>query len=504
MKSFSANRSKPFIFPLNFVKVNNRYEGKGRVKDEAMLEADQTTPNPSYSGGEFLLLFKLEGILDAGEFCLESQIHFQALLDGIAAVDNRRVVAVADELSDATGGHLRIFLSQIHRHLTHLHKVAFAALAEHLTLLDIVVTAHLLEDLVNSERMVIYLDGTLDDALGQTHIDIRSFSNILDDVGRNLQTVATTLGTENIFTKLHIRFFQFGNQSTGETGEQTVLHALKVHRRSVGCQNNLAPHTEKMVEDMEERVKRLGGVHPLLDVIDDQHIDGLVEVDEVVGGVMTHRVGELHLEQTGRDIEHPFLGIGLLAAHADGVDQVCLATTRGTVDKEGIERALARMLGDGEADGTWKFVGIALDEVLEGLLRVELGIQLLGRSGIECRWRLVGALRLLDLRRTIALHSSVSRWFQTHVRVPYLTVPRSTAPSTRTRTDSEPAPRASAPSRSTTRRRLARTTFYTAAQRHWPRSDEGILPKAPCDCYSLGDHLFFLKFALKQDLGLCL
>ena len=57
-----------------------------------------------------------------------------------------------------------------------------------------------------------------------------------------------------------------------------------------------------MIEDMEERVECLGGVHPLLDVIDDQHVDTLVEVDEVVGCVMTHRVSELHLEQTGRDI----------------------------------------------------------------------------------------------------------------------------------------------------------------------------------------------------------
>ena len=286
---------------------------------------------------------------------------------------------------------------------------------------------YLLENLVDGERMVVHLDSALDDALGQTHIDIRiidngishqridhalqvthtaisRLSNILDDVGRNLQTVSTALGIENIFTKLHVRLLQFGNQSTGEAGKQTILHALKVHRRSVGCQNNLASHAEQMVEDMEERVERLGGVHPLLDVIDNQHVDGLVEVDEVVGGVMTHRVGELHLEQTGRHIEHPLLGIGLLAAHTDGVDQVGLATTRGTIDKEGIERALARMLGDGEADGTWQLVGIALDEVLEGLLRVELGIQLLGRSSIECRRRLISALRLLDIRRTIALH----------------------------------------------------------------------------------------------------
>ena len=270
-------------------------------------------------------------------------------------MDNRRVVAVADELSNTTRRHLRVLLSQIHRHLTHLYVVALAALAEHLTLLDIVVATYLLENLVDGERMVVHLDSALD--------AISRLSNILDDVGRNLQTVSTALGIENIFTKLHIRLLQFGNQSTGETGEQTVLHALKIHRRSVGSQNNLASHAEQMVEDMEKRVKRLGGVHPLLDVIDDQHIDGLVEVDEVVGGVMTHRVGELHLEQTGRNIEHPLLGIGLLAAHTDGVDQVGLATTRGTIDEEGIERALARMLGDGEADGTWKFVGIALYEI---------------------------------------------------------------------------------------------------------------------------------------------
>ena len=86
------------------------------------------------------------------------------------------------------------------------------------------------------------------------------------------------------------------------------------------------------------------------------------------------------------------------------------------------------------------------------------------------------------------------------MRVPYLTVPRSTAPSTRTRTDLEPAPRAFAPSRSKTRRRLARTTFYTAAQRHWPQSDGGILPKAPCDCYSFGDHYLFFNIHFPTNL----
>ena len=60
MKSFSANRSKPFIFPLNFVKANNRYEGKERVKDEAMLEADQTTPTPPTQEGKYYYILSLK------------------------------------------------------------------------------------------------------------------------------------------------------------------------------------------------------------------------------------------------------------------------------------------------------------------------------------------------------------------------------------------------------------------------------------------------------------
>ena len=83
-----------------------------------------------------------------------------------------------------------------------------------------------------------------------------------------------------------------------------------------------------------------------------------------------------------------------------------LATARGTIDEEGVECALTRMLGNGETDGTGQFVRIALDEVLEGLLRIELGVQLLRRGGIERRRSLIGTPRLLDLRRTLTLNSS--------------------------------------------------------------------------------------------------
>ena len=189
---------------------------------------------------------------------------------------------------------------------------------------------------------------------------------------------------ENIDAKLHVRLLQLSNQTAGKTGKQTVLHALQVDRGAVTGQDNLPAHAEEVIKDMEERVECLGRVHPLLDVINNQHINRLVEVDEIIGRVMTHGIRELHLEQSCRDIKHPFLGIGLLATYTDSVDQMGLTTTGRTVDEEGIEGTLAWMLCYGEANGTRQFVGIALDKVLEGLLHIKLGIQLLRCDSIEC------------------------------------------------------------------------------------------------------------------------
>ena len=297
-------------------------------------------------------LFQFKGVLYAGNLSTECFVNLQTLLDSITTVDNRRVVAVADELADTTRRHLGVLLSQIHRHLSYLHQITLAAFTRHLTLFDVEVTTHFLEDLVNSERMVVDLHRPLDNAFSQTHVHIRVVDNgighqrvdhalqiadatisrlcdILDDISRDLQTVATAFCIEDINTQLYVWFLKLSNQATGETCQQTVLHTLEIHGRTVGSQDNLASHTEKMIEDMEERVECLGGVHPLLNVVDDQHIDALVEVDEVVCRVMTHGVGELHLEQTGRDIENALLGIGLLATNTNGVDEVGLATTRG-------------------------------------------------------------------------------------------------------------------------------------------------------------------------------
>ena len=81
-----------------------------------------------------------------------------------------------------------------------------------------------------------------------------------------------------------------------------------------------------MVEDIEKRIERTGLSHPLLDVVNDNHVNGLVEADKVVDGILKHRIGILHLEKTRRHIQHALLRIELLSAHANGIDEVGLAT----------------------------------------------------------------------------------------------------------------------------------------------------------------------------------
>ena len=46
---------------------------------------------------------------------------------------------------------------------------------------------------------------------------------------------------------------------------------------------------------------------------------------------------------------------------------MCLAATRWSIDKEGVEGRLARMLGYGYAHSAWQFVAVALNIIIEGV-----------------------------------------------------------------------------------------------------------------------------------------
>jgi len=109
----------------------------GSGPDEKVASDFTSVPDPSarrWGGGRCGdgtgLFLQFEGVFDAGDLVEEGFVDLEALLYRVAGVDHRGVVAAANELANARGGHLGVLLSQIHGYLTHLYIVALAALAE--------------------------------------------------------------------------------------------------------------------------------------------------------------------------------------------------------------------------------------------------------------------------------------------------------------------------------------------------------------------------------------
>ena len=126
---------------------------------------------------------------------------------------------------------------------------------------------------------------------------------------------------------------------------------------------------------MEERCHGLLSRCPFLHIVDDEHVDGLIEMDEVVDGILAAGITELHLEEAGRHVQHALLRVHLLTLQSDGIHQMRLSASRRTIEEEGIERRLARMLGNAETYRARQLVGVTLNEGMERLVNVQLGIE---------------------------------------------------------------------------------------------------------------------------------
>ena len=81
------------------------------------------------------------------------------------------MIAPSDELADARSGHFSVLLCKIHRHLAGHYEVVFAAPAVDGRCGYVEMIAHRIENIVDSKGLVVYLYGTFNHSLGQTHID---------------------------------------------------------------------------------------------------------------------------------------------------------------------------------------------------------------------------------------------------------------------------------------------------------------------------------------------
>ena len=146
---------------------------------------------------------------------------------------------------------------------------------------------------------------------------------------------------------------------------------------AVGGEHDLLVGVVEGVEGVEELLLGLGLALQELDVVDQQHVDVAVAPLEPVLPVVADRVDELVGELLAGHVAH--LGAGVEAADvvADRVQQVGLAQPGVAVDEQRVV-GLAGRLGDGDGGGVREPVGRADDEGLEGVLRVE--------AGLERRW----------------------------------------------------------------------------------------------------------------------
>ena len=190
-----------------------------------------------------------------------------------------------------------------------------------------------------------------------------------------MQSVAADFIVQDVDAQLHIRFLHLGNQTTREAREQTLVHAFEVDRRTVAGQNDALTIAKEMIKDVEKGVLRLNGIHPFLNVIHDEHVDGLIKPNEVVDDVFEVGIDKLRLEKACTDIKHALLGIKLLAMQPNGVDEVRFSASRRTINKHGVELRRSRMLGNRKSHAARQLVARAFDIVLERKMRVELRIK---------------------------------------------------------------------------------------------------------------------------------
>ena len=128
-----------------------------------------------------------------------------------------------------------------------------------------------------------------------------------------------------------------------------------------------------MIEDIEERLLRLGLTDESLDIVDDEHIHLLVEVYEhtTLGTAHQAVTHELRFKLRARHIADTHRGVELHGALPNSLREVGLTYATGAIDEDEVQRSLSGACGRSFGDAQ----GLAVTSTLVESLKAEVSTE---------------------------------------------------------------------------------------------------------------------------------
>ena len=144
---------------------------------------------------------------------------------------------------------------------------------------------------------------------------------------------------------------------------------------------------------MEERVLRTLQSRKILDIINNQHINRLVEIQEIRDTVRLGSLLVLQLESVCTHVQHTRLRVQHTNLVADGIGQVRLTHSATSVDEQRVKGRTARLLSNRHTCRTRQLIRLARNKRIKRILRIQLRFKRVGYCLLpEQRLRTCGLL----------------------------------------------------------------------------------------------------------------
>lgn len=188
-----------------------------------------------------------------------------------------------------------------------------------------------------------------DSGFERTHASFDVLGEVGENVVGNVEVAVHRLFAENRFARFKGRRLNVDGETGRETAHEAIGKALDLGRGGVGCENDLFSGLVQRVENVKELVLRLGGTAPVLDVVDEQHIDLFaVERGPFVRVAVSDALRVFPLKVVGGNVADDLARRVSDDVVSDGLQKMRFAEAGRPVDEKRVVFAVVRILGHGE------------------------------------------------------------------------------------------------------------------------------------------------------------